>query len=201
MVFILTFAKKYINNMIRNSRTLLSMLSIVLLFASFGCKKSNNAQSAVGKWKLSNYAGTTVSNTSSSNGYTNTYSFVNATGTLTQTETAIGSSTPYVFVTQITTETWSINNDGTYSISEVYTPTGGTQITSTTSGTWDYLSNSKANNEIVFSGNGSYALGSPSFLTISSVSGSELVLTSVSSTTDNTGRTSSTNLTMTFTKM
>ena len=181
-------------------------IALFSLVAFSSCKKSSSSQSIVGTWKFSNISGTVVNNSSTTSGNTTTYSYNPSINTITaSTVTTIGTSTSTATSTvSVTTETWTFNSDGTYTISEGYTETGLTAVTSNSSGTWDYLSNSKTNDEFLFSTGATsavlnlYGLGN-SIYTIKSVGGT-MVLTLISAETDNTGRTYSTNVTLTFTK-
>ena len=181
-------------------------LVLISLLAISSCKKSSSPQSVVGKWTFSNISGSIVNNSSTTSGTTTTYSYNAAINTITETAiTTFGSSTSTATSTiSVTTETWTFNSDGTYTINEGYTQTGATAVTSTSSGTWDYLSNTKTNDEFLFSsGQTSQVFNllniSNGIYTIKSVGGT-MILTIVSAQTDNTGVTYSSNITLTFTK-
>ena len=175
---------------------------LMYLFAFSSCKKSSSPPSIVGKWAFSNITGTYTQNYSTTNGSTTTYSFNSAINTLTQTTTTIGSTTQHITTTQVTSEVWNFLDDGTYTINENYTMSPSPAVTSTSSGTWEYLSNTHANNSFVLTGSGSYiisTLGNSGLYTFQTVNNT-LVLSMVDAQTNNLGATSSTNLTITFTK-
>ena len=185
----------------------LSIYIVLLALVAFSsCKKKSSPQSIVGTWMFSNIAGTAVSNTSTTNGTTYTYSYNATTKTITaQAVMTFGSftDTTNTYIT-VTSEAWVFNTDGTYNISENYTQTGSTAASANSSGTWDYLSNTKTNQEFVFS-NGQTsavfnALGFGSGIyTIESV-GSTMVLTIMTTSSNNSGSTNNTDITLTFTK-
>ena len=174
---------------------------LMCLFTFSSCKKSTPPPSIVGKWVFSNMSGTYTSNTSTTHGSTTTYVFTSAINTLTSTESQIGSTSQTITTEQVTSEVWTFNADGTYTINETYTISPSPAVTATSSGTWEYLSNTKANNAFQLVGSSSYIISNGSGIyEIQKVDGTQLVLINNQAQTDNSGATYSTNITITFTK-
>jgi len=113
----------------------IAILSICV-FAFSSCKKSSSSPSVVGKWAFSNISGSSVNNTSATDGYTDAYTFNSTTNILTKTTSNIGITTTNVSTIQVTTELWTFNSDGTYTINETYAESPAPAVTSTASGTW-----------------------------------------------------------------
>ncbi len=177
-------------------------LSVCALAFSSCKKSSSSAPSIVGQWSFSNVTGTVTSNTSTTNGSVTTYSYNSATTSVIASVALTGSTIVDSATTKVTTEIWTFNADGTYTINENYTHAPNTALTSTSSGTWQYLSNSKTNDAVILLGYGSNVLGntgSDDVYTFQIV-GNTLVLTYTDAQTDNSGATHSDNLTWTFTK-
>jgi hypothetical protein len=109
-----------------------AVLLLVLPVALYSCKKSNSSPTIVGNWTLAAISGTTTSqSTSSAPVVTTSYSYSGSVLTKSDTTT----------VTQITvtSETMSINNDGTYSVTENYEASTATvPVIHTFGGWWDY---------------------------------------------------------------
>ena len=148
-------------------KNLTYLFFVIVLFTMNGCKKSSSSPSVVGKWTFSNITGTTTSESYSSSLQTTTYSYSNTM--LTQ---SFSTGTPNLF--SVTTELWTFNNDGTYSINENFTNNGNTEVHST-NGSWGYLGNTKSNSELVFTSDQSYLLPNGTY-TIQKVDNNQLTL-------------------------
>ncbi len=122
----------------------------VLLFTFSACKKKNNPPSIVAKWAMTDIAGTVIDNYSSFYQQTTTLTYNSATNTLTISSTTAGGTDISTVI--ISSENWEFKADGTYTINETYTVDSDPTETATSSGTWAFLSNTRANNSIVLLG-------------------------------------------------
>jgi hypothetical protein len=185
-------------------KKLISPLSIVALCAILiftGCKKNN--PTVVGNWQFSSYSSNFVS-------YNKTYPdsvfenmvyntqtqtidiYIRRTNVLPLYDTAVHS---------LTYSNWNIMSNGNYTINE-----NADTITTTNTGTWEYLSNTNANNAISFNNGGSFLLqyaagyGVANTLKIQSVTSNQLVLSYAYSSVDSAGNFAVKNSSITFVK-
>lgn len=174
-----------------------AFIFLLSAFAFGSCKKSSSSSpSIVGTWKISDITGSyTHQNTPTSLLATTTYAF--SGNTLTETDTTS--------ITTITVydETWAFNSDGTFSIDENYEQAPATvPTTHSLTGWWDYTSSTIPNSDVLLR-----SISTPSLVPsggtfyIASVSNTQLVLTVKESSSLSTGASTTTNLTLTFTKM
>lgn len=127
---------------------------LLMIFAFSSCKKSSAPPSIVGTWKLTNLTGTVMYHSEPSIYDSVFYSYNSANNTYTRIEKYYE---PFNFDTTtylINTEVWSFNADGTYSISESYIADQAppATVTNSVTGTWQYLSNTHANDAVLLSG-------------------------------------------------
>jgi hypothetical protein len=185
-----------------NKRTIYTHLIIAIAAIVFfsGCKKNN--PTIVGNWKFSNYtASTQVYYPSYGDSANGTYSY-NAKSQSINYILYHSKDLPHLDTQMITTlkySNWDIRSDGTYSIDE-----DAYNDAVTTSGIWEYMSNTSSNNAVTFQGGGSMFFQifyTQNTFVIQSVTDKQLVLTySNSSISDSTGAFGNSSETITFTK-
>ena len=182
---------------------------LVLLFyvsAFLSCKKSGSSTSAIiGAWRLTDISGTYSNNLTSSTGYTTTLSYNTDSSILTETSIVPGIASQNVSVVQLNSEVWSLNSNGTYTIKEIYTVSPGSSNlpdSSDAGGTWEFLSNTQVNNGLLLGGGLPYILstGNDNIYTIEKLNASTLQLW-INSSQYNAGATTSSDITLTFTRM
>ncbi len=175
------------------------LLLSVLLFTFSACKKKNNPPSIVAKWAMTDISGTVIDNYSSFYQQTTTLTYNSSINTLTISSTSAGGTD--ISTVMISTENWEFKADGTYTINETYTVDSGPAETATSSGTWAFLSNTRANNSIVLLGPSSEILSnatnSGGAYNIELIA-DKLVLKVNDAQTSSSGGTQSTNITITF---
>ena len=174
-------------------------LYAILLFA--GCKKSS--PSVVGNWQVKDFTFiyTGYTNAGEDSGISTTNYNV-ATNTIT-TYLYRSNLAPFYDTTRYNFKNsyWNIQSNGNYTITE-----NADNLGTTTTGTWDYLSNTNTNSGITFNLCGSFLMsliltnGSPCAFNIQSLSSNQLVLSYTSSTADSTGSFLNKNATITFTR-
>jgi len=192
-----------------NKIILLFLSAYLLVFCS--CKKSSSAPSIVGTWAMTNVSGYSVSDGSSNSVDTTAYSYNSGTNLITviihsyDALTNPPTSQDDTGTFQISTEIWTFNTDGTYSINESYVQkfnNTSKPMADVSTGIWEYLSNTQANTSFILTGaipnllsfnnNGVYA--------IQTLNSTTMVLTQTSDQTGSSGSVSSTNFTITFMK-
>ena len=165
-------------------------LCAVLIFA--GCKKNNPtvAVNVVGNWQFSNYSSQSMQYNPQNHDTSTGIRTYNAITKSMVTLVTHSSLQPHfdTINTSFVYSNWNIMSNGNYTISE----DADAQIT-TTSGTWDYLSNISTNSAITFQNGGSlifqFVQSSNAFTTlnIQSVTSHQMVLAFGSSYSDSTG--------------
>ena len=180
------------------------LILIVYLFALASCKKHSSAPAIVGIWAFTNVSGTSAYNLSSSTGASTTYSYNSDSKIITESTWYPAFSSTSVSTVQLTTEVWTLNGDGTFSINEVYINSPGSgngPDTANSSGTWAY--SSKADNGIILSGGSSYILThitDTNEYTLQTLNSSTLELAAAYTTVNVLGDTQNTNVALTFTR-
>ncbi len=169
--------------------------------------------SIIGKWTLKNISGVVINNSSNNLVDTTTYTFDSTTNTITATDYRYNSnfnppSTQYTVGTyQITTEVWTFNENGTYSINESYiqhVPSSDKTIINSCTGIWEYLSNTQINNGFILTGGISSILSFNQYnggtYAIQTINDSTMTLAFNYTQTANSGYVYNTNITIAFGK-
>ena len=172
------------------------VIVVIVLFS--GCKKNN--PTIVGNWQFSNYtASVKIYNPTAGDSTYGIYSYNPQTHSIDfiSYETI---SHPVVDTEVISLKysNWNIQNNGTYSITE-----STSNNTATTSGAWEYLSNSNPDNAVTFTNGGSIffqLINVNNILSIQSITANKLVLGFNTSVSDSLGASSIRTSTITFTK-
>jgi len=180
----------------------IALILTVYLFAFASCKKSTPSPSIIGAWKFTNITGTVVSTGNPSVYDTSTYSFNGSDSAMAMIR---HNSEPFIFDTvvyKVSSENWSFNADGTYTITEIYSGNGFTTVTNTVTGVWEYLSNTKANDGLILTGATSSVLPSVSrdnnSYAIQTLSSKALTLTVTNSQNSSVGTVASNNIVIAF---